>query len=324
MSFIGTKSEVVDSITSARNTNMELFSKRKKQPPKELIYDIPEVVRTRILAVFPDLCYEPHGGFGKLLDDVGKILFKEYGFLCQSSYTAARRSDNPTIEHFYCCNLEQALDFIELCFQQNVYTGSQTGVDEINRIFNEYGIGFELTSFIEHESIKETSLFGRKRTGTVIEYEYPRIIEKSNQLIHQEIVQPSIELLSDSRFQVANSEMLKSLTSLRNGDYEDAITLCGSAFESVLKTIIDFKGWNYGPDTDTCAKLIGICRDNNLFPSFYCPAFEAVGSIRNKLSDAHGRGPKKTNNVTKENAEHMVYITLAHIVFLAKCAGIKK
>lgn len=303
---------------------MELFSKRKKQPPKELIYDIPEVVRTRILAVFRDLCYEPHGGFRKLLDDVGKILFKEYGFLCQSSYIAARRSDNPTIEHFYCCDLEQALDFIEVCFQQNAYTGSQTGVDEINRIFNEYGIGFELTSFIEHEVIKETSLLGRKRTGTVIECEYPRIIEKSNQLIHQEIVQPSMELLSDSRFQVANSEMLKAHTSLRSGDYEDAITLCGSAFESVLKTIIDFKGWNYGPNVDTCAKLISICRDNNLFPPFYCPVFEAVGSIRNKLSDAHGRGPKKTNNVTKENAEHMVYMTLTHIVFLAKRAGIKK
>jgi hypothetical protein len=303
---------------------MELFSKRKKQPLKELIYDIPEVVRTRILAVFRDLCDEYSGGFGKLLDDVGKILFKEYGFLCQSSYIAARRSNNPTIEHFFCCNTEQALDFIELCFQQNVYTGSQTGVDEINRIFNEYGVGFELTSFIRHEAVKETSLSGRKRIGTVIEYEYPRIIEKNNQLIHHEIVQPSMELLSGSRFQVANSEMLKSLTSLRNGDYEDAITLCGSAFESVLKTIIDFKGWSYGSDTDTCAKLIGICRDNNLFPSFYCPVFETVGSIRNKLGDAHGRGPKKTNNVTKENAEHVVHITLAHIVFLAKCAGIKK
>lgn len=302
---------------------MELFSKRKKQPSKKLVYDIPEVARTRILVVFRDLCYEPHGGFGKLLEDVGKALFKEYGFLCQSGYTAARRSDNPTIKHFYCCDTEQALDFIELCFQQNVYDGSQRGVDEINRIFNEYGIGFELTSFIEHKVAKETSLFGGIRVRTVIEYEYPRIIEKSNQLTHQEIVQPSMELLSDSRFRVANSEMLKAHTALRSGDYEDAITLCGSAFESVLKTIADFKGWTYSPN-DTCTKLIGICRDNGLFPSFYCPAFEAVGTIRNKLSDAHGRGPKKTDNVMKENAEHMVHVTLTHIVFLAKCAGIKK
>jgi hypothetical protein len=305
------------------NANMELFSKRKKQPPKKLVYDIPEVARTRILAVFRDLCYEAHGGFRKLLEDAGKALFKEYGFLCQSSYIAARRSDNPTIEHFYCCDIEQALDFIEVCFQQDTYDGSQTGVDEINRIFNEYGIGFELTPFIRHEVVKETSLFGRRRTGTVIEYEYPRIIEKSNQLTHQEIVQPSMELLSDSRFRVANSEMLKAHTALRNGDYEDAITLCGSAFESVLKTIIDFKGWNYS-SSDTCAKLIGICRDNNLFPPFYCPAFEAVGTIRNKLSDAHGRGPKKTGKVTKETAEHMVHMTLTHTVFLAKCTGIKK
>jgi hypothetical protein len=303
---------------------MELFSKRKKQPPKKLVYDIPEVARTRILVIFKDFCYEHHGGFGKLLEDVGKALLKEYGFLCQSGYIAARRSDNPIIEHFYYCDTEQALDFVELCFQQNVYDGYQKGVDEINRIFNEYGIGFELTPFVEHKVVKETSIFGgAKRAGIVIEYEYPRIIEKSSQLTHQEIVQPSMELLSDSRFRVANSEMLKAHTALRNGDYEDAITLCGSAFESVLKTIIDFKGWNYS-STDTCAKLIGICRDNNLFPTFYCSAFEAVGTIRNKLSDAHGRGPKKTDNVTKETAEHMVHMTLTHMVFLAKCAGIKK
>jgi hypothetical protein len=271
--------------------------------------------------VFQGFCDEYTGDFEKLLNDVARIIIKEYGFLCQPAYISARRSDNYAIEHFYCCNNEQALDFIELCFQQREYRGYQKGVDEINRIFNEYGIGFELTSFIEHETVKEISSFGR--TGRVIEYEYPRIIKKSEQIMHQEVVQPSMELLSDSRFRVANSEILKAHTSLRNGDYEDAITLCGSAFESVLKTIIGFKGWKYD-SKDTCAKLISICRDNNLFPSFYCPAFESIGSVRNKLSDAHGRGPEKTDNATKENAEHMIHMTSTHIIFLAKCAGVKK
>ncbi len=114
---------------------MGLFSKRNAPPPAQLQYDLPEQVRTRILAVFKDLCGEPQGGFEGLLHEVGNRLFKEYGGLRASSYRAARRSDHPVIEHFYCCEPNEALDFIEACFQPFVYTGRQQGVDEINTIF---------------------------------------------------------------------------------------------------------------------------------------------------------------------------------------------
>jgi len=128
----------------------KLFSRRKTPSPEVHRNDIPDQVRTRILAVFSDLCYTTHGGFEKLLEDVGNVLFKQYGGLSQSSYVAARRSENPTIEHFYCVKTDYALDFIEACFQQPVYNGGQKGVDEINEIFLETGIGFELTPFVEH------------------------------------------------------------------------------------------------------------------------------------------------------------------------------
>ena len=84
---------------------MGLFSKRNATPPAQLRYDLPDQVRSRILAAFRDNCeseYGPHGGFEGLLSDVGRRLFKEYGGLRASSYIAARRSDNPVIEHFFC------------------------------------------------------------------------------------------------------------------------------------------------------------------------------------------------------------------------------
>jgi len=300
----------------------KLFSKRNKPQVGELRYDIPNIVRSRILSVFEDLCNEHNGGFPLLLLEVGKFLFKQYGVLRQSSFAAARHSDDPTIEHFFCCDDEQALDFIEVCFENRLYSGKQEGVEEINEIFMEYGIGYELTPFIENHIEKETTLFGGKRIGTVIEFEYPKIIRKDNQFAHQEIVEPVLSLLSNSRFKVANAEMLKAHTALRMGDYEDAITITGSAFESFLKTILSIKQIDFNPDKETCAKLVKICHDNAIFPSFYSPTFEAVGTIRNKLGDAHGRGPEKAHTASLEHAEHMIRVTSSHMLFIAKLSRI--
>jgi len=303
-----------------------LFSKRNAPPPAKLGYELSEQVRTRILAVFQDHCgdpYGPQGGFDGLLDEVGKHLFKEYGGLRAPSYVAARRTDNPVIEHFYCCEPDEAIDFIETCFQCFIYRGGQRGVDEVNAVFREHAIGFELTAFVEHHVEKEAPFFGQLRKGTFIECEYPRVIRRDEHLVHGEVVEPALNLLTKSKLRVANAEMLRAHAALRVGNYEDAITLCGSSFESLLKTICALKKWPYDPDRDTCSKLVSICRDNGLFPPFYTPIFEAVGTIRNKLGDAHGRGPKAQHTVTKELADHMVHMTSANILLLARLAGLE-
>lgn len=288
-----------------------------------LIYNIQENVRTRILVILSEHTSEVHGGFDALLADVGKFLFKQYGNLFRSSFQAARRSDNPVIEHFYVCDTDHALDFIEACFQQTAYEGGQAGVDEINAIFNETGLGYNLTPFVEHRIEKDTFLFGAKRKGIVVEYEYPQVIRRDDQMLHQSVIEPTLALLSDSRLRIANSEILKAHSALRHGQYEDAITYAGSAFESLLKTICDIKGWGYDPNKDTSSRLINICRDHNLFPPFYTPFFESVGTIRNKLSGAHGRGPSPLHQVRQEHAEHMLYLTSTHMLLMARLAGIR-
>ena len=298
-----------------------LFTKRDAPPPDRLRYDIPEQVRTRIIAVFKDHVDSQHG-FGGLLRDVGDMLFKEYGGLFQSSYAAARRSDNPVIEHFYCCDDAHALDFIEACFQQWPYRGGQDGVDELNNIFREHGIGYELTPYVEHEVEREEEGRFGKRKQKYIETDYPRVILVDSQLAQREIIEPTLHLLTDSRLRVANAEMLTAHLALRGGEWEDAITSCCSAFESLLKTICDLNGWSYDPNRDTCSRLVVICRDGGLFPPFYAPMFEAVGTVRNRLGDAHGRGPTPMHTVSQEHAEHMVRMTSTHMLLIAKLAGL--
>src|SRR5437899_1684428 len=114
-------------------------------------YGIPDEVRYRILLVLEDAVVNASGNFELFLSQIGRLLLKRYGFLAQSGYVAARRSENPVIEHFACCEEGQFLYFLELCFQQDVVCGKQNTVGEINEIFRQTGIGYYFTPFVEHE-----------------------------------------------------------------------------------------------------------------------------------------------------------------------------
>lgn len=297
---------------------MSLFSQRNAPPPSQLRYDVPEPVRSRIVAI---LDHHIGGGrthgifFNKLTD----LLMREYGGLAQSSYEAARRSKISVIEHFYTCSDEHALDFIEACFQLNISCCGQNAADEINRVFRQNGVGYELTRCSAGPQVR-----GEVRFGLPIpEEQLPRIIRIDNQQMHVETVAPALQLLSNPIFSVASAEMLKAHTDHRSGRHEDAITACGSAFESVLKTICDQKGWAYDADKDTCAALVDRCYKQDLFPSFYVEIFKRVGTVRNKLGDAHGRGPNPVHDVEAAHAEHLLHMASAHILLLAKLAALE-
>ncbi len=302
----------------------KLFTQRSAPTFGELRYDIPDEVRSRLLAVLQDAVLECSGDFEVFLARRSRPdMFKRYGGLSQSGYVAARRSKNPFVEHFFTCHDEQVLDFLEVCFQQQTSCGGQKTVDEINEILRETGIGYHFTPLVEHPVEKEFWLVpGRKSKGVVVEYDYPKAIRTDNQLIHQSVTEPTLHFLSDPRFRVANSELLKAHQALRSGEFDDAITDSASAFESLLKTICDLKGWEYDKNRDTCSRLVDICQKNGLFPSFYTQCFESIGAIRNKIGDAHGRGPVRDNTAQLAHAEHMIHLTSSNMLFIAKLAGL--
>ena len=195
-------------------------------------------------------------------------------------------------------------------------------VVQINEMFLECGLGFELTTFNVVSTNEKVCVPGIPFPLNRNLIEIPQVILKSSQYEHEQIVKPALEFLRDPRFHVANLEILEAHEDFRHGKYDGAITSAGSAFESVLKTICDLKGWTYDKDKDTVSQLIGICREKGLFPGFYAPVFEAAGTIRNKLSDGHGRGPDPLYEVNQANAQHMIQMTSAHILLLVRLAGV--
>jgi Abortive infection C-terminus len=69
-------------------------------------------------------------------------------------------------------------------------------------------------------------------------------------------------------------------------------------------------------EKDTCGPLVDICRAKQLFTPFYDLALKATGTIRNKMSDAHGRGPAPQCSAKKEHADHMIRLASTNITFL--------
>jgi hypothetical protein len=266
----------------------------------------------------------PNYGFKNLIDEVGEQVVAKCGGLRAPHYEAARTSDHPVMEHFFSCRDEEALDFIEMCFRtRSLGLGNEAepAAAAINRIFEEEGIGYELTPPKWHDTGKPAQMFGHTLPTNELRLEFPQIVKKGERTVHNLTAKPALEALRDSRLAVANSELLKAFEEIRKGDYADAVTSCGSAFESVLRTICDVKKWPYDPNKDTCSTLVEICRGQGLFPPFDAEIFKAVGTVRNKMGDAHGKGPTPVHVAGREHAEHMVAVTCAHIDFLVRLGG---
>ena len=114
--------------------------------------------------------------------------------------------------------------------------------------------------------------------------------------------------------------MLKAHQHYRNNLYEDSLTSCGSAFESVLKIICTEKGWTF-PERSTLGPLLQTCVAHGLFSEPFKKILQNSGDIRNLLSTAHGRGSTPLV-VTKETVDYMIQITSANITLVVKLADL--
>ncbi|QEG29312.1 hypothetical protein GobsT_41070 [Gemmata obscuriglobus] len=297
-------------------------AQKQEVPIARYTYSLSERVRMRVLQFFKnhrngwgEISYS----FERLLGEVADLALQKYGSL-KANFNQAY----PAAQHFLACVDDEAIEFIEMCFRTNaVGTGDAAcgAVAWINQMFEEEGVGYELTAPVWRDTGERATLYGRQLDTNVQRVEYPRLIKKGERTTHEIVVKPALEVLAGERFSVANGELLNAFEEVKNGDYAGAITSCGSAFESVLRTICDFKGWTFDPNAGSCSTYVEICRKHDLFPPHYTEIFKAVGMIRNKMGDAHGKGPKPSYIAGREYAEHMIGATCAHINLLISLAG---
>jgi len=160
-----------------------------------------------------------------------------------------------------------------------------------------------------------------REQGVGYQYESGEIIRVDSQIIHSEAVKPVLRLLSAHRFQGANEEFLQAHEHYRHGRYKECLNDCLKAFESTMKTICDKQGWSYQP-TDTAKKLINVCFQNALIPTYLqnqvtslrSSLESGVPTVRNKLG-GHGQGSQPCI-VPQYFAAYQLHMTASTILFL--------
>ncbi len=305
---------------------VDLYSKRQKrlkgEVPDVYTYDeIPQKLRIQIVHIIGDAIgkdidnQELSENMYKLFHDV---LCREYGkFSLGDGYNQSSKLkvfnfilQTPKTEEFF--------DIIELIFKfisgslkerfeaytdhVDVKVEPDDAIAELNERFKENGIGF---SFDGGEIIRVDSTY-----------------------MHTEITKPVIALLWNNKFEGANEEYLKAHEHYRHGRNKECLTECLKAFESTMKVICKEKGWAYN-ETDTAKKLIQICFQNQLVPTFTQNQFTSLQSllesgiptIRNKLG-GHGQGQIR-QTVDDEMTRYGLNLCGANIIFLIEQSGIK-
>lgn len=293
----------------------DLYSKRKRREqgkvPDVFTYEqIPIPFKVQVVHIWGDA----FGNFGrnyslapKAFKDLHDVLCREYGVY----QLGDELSHKEAVTNFFVneADTEKALDIMELSFQvvsyycneQEYITRSEPTVSpeeaiaELNQRFLEHGLGYEFVS--------------------------GKLIRKDKELLHKEVVLPTLLLLHQKKFAGANEEFLKAHEHYRQGRYKECLAECLKAFESTMKVICKGRKWG-SKETDTAKTLIDICLKNDLLPAFLqsqCAAVRTclesgIPTVRNKLG-GHGQGAEP-KSVPQYYASYLLHLTATTIVLL--------
>jgi hypothetical protein len=303
----------------------DVFSKRNRLGKKDLPI-VPVTFRRKIVMLCDEVFVGEHiyysaGNYSdETWSEIHRSLLLRHGLFRLSEHARTERDD---VVHFILsCSNEEFWDFAEYIFKtQNFWKLLQDPnelVSAINAIMVADNIAYELTSY-QTEEVEEEAPFpinrSQKMTKVIRVVSYPQVICKDDLYTHDAVLKPTLTLLSDRRFSSAYSEFLEALEDYRKTDYSDCVIKCCSSFESTMKIICKQKNWPYDSNKDTASRLVKIIIEKSgLDPSFQAQ-FEAIGTMRNRLSMAHGAGPNP-RVVDKFIAQYAINTSASAILFL--------
>jgi hypothetical protein len=302
----------------------DIFSKRQKalrgEVPDVYTYDeIPQSLRIQVVHIVTDaLGQRVHDGdeTTKAYTFVQETLCREYG-----RFTLTDEYDRPEAQVLnFLLNtddVEEFLDTVELAFRY-ILLG-------IKPNYGSYTYS-NPTKITPDEAISDLNI-RFKENGIGYSFDGGEIIRVDSTYTHSQIVKPTISLLWNVKFQGANEEYMKAHEHYRHGRNKECLSECLKALESTLKVICTEKGWTFAP-TDTAKKLIQVCFQNGLVPSFTQGQFTSLTSliesgvptIRNKLG-GHGQG-QVPQSVDDGITRYALNLTGSNIIFLIEQSGL--
>lgn len=298
----------------------DTFSRRKQEPPGDSEH-ITQEFRNRVIL----LCIETfssHDAFGRpdelFWSEIHRKIIYLYGQAIPISGLTGSPKD-AVIAFLAECEAGKFLDFVELLFKSEFIGDSgthwRTIVDNINTFLQVDELPYFLTGFIfPSQSGYVITDSGEYRPAEV--ESYPQVIRRDSTVLHNTAIEPTLHLLANPIFSSANSEFLEALAHYRKSEYADCLSKCGSSLESVMKIICHRKKWPYN-QTDTAGPLLETIIRESVLEGFFKEPLMLVGTIRNRLSSAHGAGTQQ-RAVPKHKAAFAINTTASAILLLVE------
>ena len=289
-------------------------------PPDVYFYDpIPDKIRIQVWTIFEDFFEDPDDYRDReiyhevcwsitkelqmaegveSLDDIGLLFtsgkrdgaekLKEVFFRTMNTlYTLS-------ILELICLKIFKSIEFLyETWFE--THKRPELALEEINLRMKAIGLGYEfLNGFLIRINSKE---------------------------VHNEIIKPSLSLLSsDPIYKGSDDEYREAFSFYKGAKYEQVLTECNKAIESCLVAIIEKRGWGL-PSKLTMGPLVSKCKSKGLFKSYTENHLNNIPSMVGSVSrirdedSGHGKGTKE-REIPKELASYVLHLTATNIIFL--------
>jgi len=246
----------------------------------------------------------------------------EFGKDYLSSETS---SINRVLNYFQKTNDIEALYIINQVLQM-LYNLKNKYLRYVKEGYNDGWNNFDEGGYYKSQAEKMEEIMNKisaKLLENGIGYEFinNQLVRFDNQYIHGEIVKDAIQLLQHHDFLNVSAEFMKAHEHYKSGDYKDAITNAGKAFESTMKIICSKLGYEFNSDRDTASKLINILIQNGFIPSYLQDHLSGIQkvlasgipTVRNKVSHGEGDSPIV---ISPSMVKYILNLCATNIVFL--------
>ena len=295
---------------------LDLFSKRQKSVANTPIQPqrLPDQFRGQLLHILRGLfgrSCEFGGACNEAYESIHAALCYEYGVLHLTPGVEDPYNYEKAVHKFVLsAPVDRVLDVIEVSIRharslQNLAYQHEArptinlreATSQLNVRFLENNIGYQLNGYT--------------------------IVCVESQLLHSEVVEPALNLLSEKRLSGANEEFLRAHRHYRHSNFEESITDCLKSLESTLKIICEGRAWTVPPNP-TAKALLDVIFEQRLVPEYLLSQFNSlrttlesgVPTVRNK-SAAHGQGSSR-RQVPDYLAAYVLHLTASAIVFLVE------
>ena len=299
----------------------KLYSQRKKEAAGEIpdVYEytvFPESFRNQYVYIVSDIFKEVnkssrlHGKSDNIWDITCELFAREKGLKGISGNSTYCNTENAYayIDYVDACNDEDFLDLLDftvsyiICNEiSSLYIGNKAidhAISELNYRFSQHSLGYEIIN--------------------------GKLITKTDEHIHTNIVKPAFALLHQEEFRGAEDEFMLAWKHYKDRNFKDAILNAGKSFESVMKSICKHLNIQFNEQSDDAKKLILILRQNNFFPAYLESHMNGIRAtlesgaptVRNKIA-GHGQGDE-VKEISEAFASYALNLVATNIMFLGK------